>query len=122
MGNMIDQNVLNERHNDYGSFIDNMCMIKTLLPFISIEMDNENIFSKSGSEIGTAIEFTRYMLALKAARSTCKTISSAAKKDCVVDFNNYKHLIELNYGVIVTLSGPLENPAEGSLVDLEVLL
>lgn len=83
--------VLAERGKEYGSFEDNIRDIAKYKPGLKVDYK-----SKEGKEqlVSTAIDYVSYMLALKAARSKSKTISSRSYIDCLTDFVNYYHLLE----------------------------
>lgn len=83
--------VLAERGKEYGSFEDNILAIMEYKKGLKVEY-----VAKVNKErlVNTAVDYVGYMLALKAARSHSKTISSRSYIDCLTDFVNYYHLLD----------------------------
>lgn len=83
--------ILVERGKEYGSFEDNILAIMDYKKGLNVQC-----IAKAGKEqlVNTAIDYVGYMLALKAARSHSKTISSRSYIDCLTDFVNYYHLLD----------------------------
>lgn len=88
--------ILKERGEQYGSYEFNIRTINAMKHYINIYVDQDINKIKTPldiDDVNTAVEFTKYMLALKGARMKHPDISKESWDDCVIDIINYYNLL-----------------------------
>lgn len=89
------QEILAERHAEYGAFADQMADLLRFKRGITIKVTYKDATESAQQEvIESALDFIKNILALKAARSMSTTISDDNYRDSIVDFINYYDLLD----------------------------